>query len=72
MAEPSERKAPSIQLEGTTVPKMQLDMPLDARKIEAIQKCLEKGHLTITVSEVDLASGRIGEALALRLKHRSA
>ena len=41
---------------------MQLDMPLDARKIEAIQKCLEKGHLTITVSEVDLASGRIGEA----------
>ncbi len=61
MAEPSERKAPSIQLEGA-LPKLHLDMPLDAEKIEAIHKCLEKGHLTITVSEVDLARGRIGEA----------
>jgi hypothetical protein len=61
MAEPSERKAPSIQLEGT-IPKLHLDMPLDARKVKAIQKCLEKGHLTITVSKVDLASGRIGDA----------
>lgn len=61
MAERSKRKAPTIQLEGT-VPKLHLDMPLDERKIKAIQKCLEKGHLTITVSKVDLASGRIGDA----------
>ncbi|MGH2720379.1 MAG: aminopyruvatide family RiPP [Actinomycetota bacterium] len=27
-----------------------------------MQKCLEKGQLTITVSKVDLASGRIGDA----------
>ena len=61
MAEHSERKLPSIQLEGT-IPKLHLDMPLDAQKVKDIQKCLEKGHLTITVSKVDLASGRIGEA----------
>jgi hypothetical protein len=61
MAEQSERKAPTIQIEGT-IPKLHLTMPLDARKIKAIQKCLEKGQLTITVSKVDLASGRIGDA----------
>jgi hypothetical protein len=61
MAEPSERKAPSVQLEGA-IPRLRLDMPLDAQKIKDIQKCLEKGHLTITVSKVDLANGRIGEA----------
>ena len=60
MAEQSDRKAPKIQLEGT-IPKLHLDMPVDAEKREAIQKCLEKGRLTITVSKVDLASGRMGD-----------
>jgi hypothetical protein len=61
MAEPSERKAPSVKLEGT-IPKLHLEMPLDEQKVQDIRKCLEKGHLSITVSKVDLANGRIGEA----------
>ncbi|KGS16666.1 hypothetical protein X961_5906 [Burkholderia pseudomallei MSHR5613] len=40
---------------------MTLDMPVDAKKIKAIQKCLENGKLTITMSKVDLAGGRMGE-----------
>jgi hypothetical protein len=62
MAEKSQRqrKAPSIQLEGQ-IPKLHLNMPLDERKIKAIHKCLEKGELTISLSKVDLASGRLGD-----------
>ena len=30
-------------------------MPLDAKKIKAIQKCIEKGNLHVTISKVDLA-----------------
>jgi hypothetical protein len=55
------KKAPSIAVTGT-IPKLTINMPLDARKIKAIQKCIEKGTLSITVSKVDLAAGRIGEA----------
>jgi hypothetical protein len=61
MAEQSESKSPKIQVEGA-IPKLHLSMPLDASKIEAIRKCLEKGNLSITISEVDLASGRIGDS----------
>lgn len=55
------KKSPTIKVTGT-LPKLTLDMPLDARKIKAIQKCIEKGTLSITVSKVDLAAGRIGDA----------
>lgn len=55
------KRAPSIAVTGT-IPKLTLNMPLDARKIKAIQKCIEKGSLSITVSKVDLAAGRIGDA----------
>ncbi len=55
------KKAPTVALTGT-LPKLTLNMPLDARKVKAIQKCIEKGNLTITVSKVDLAAGRIGDA----------
>jgi hypothetical protein len=55
------KKAPTIQV-GGTIPKMTINMPLDSRKIKAIQKCIAKGSLTITVSKVDLAAGRIGDA----------
>jgi hypothetical protein len=55
------KKAPRIAVQGT-IPKIQLSMPLDARKIAAIKRCLDKGHLTITVSRVDLAGGKIGDA----------
>jgi hypothetical protein len=54
-------KTPQISLQGT-IPKVQLSMPLDARKIAAIKRCLDKGQLTITVSRVDFARGRIGES----------
>jgi len=56
-----EKKSPTITVTGT-LPKLTLNMPLDARKIKAIQKCIEKGSLSITVSKVDLAAGRIGDA----------
>lgn len=55
------KKSPTLTLTGT-LPKLTLNMPLDARKIKAIQKCIEKGSLSITVSKVDLAAGRIGDA----------
>lgn len=54
-------KAPSIAVVGS-IPKLKLDMPLDARKIKAIQRCIAKGALSITVSKVDLATGRIGDS----------
>jgi hypothetical protein len=55
------KKSPSIQVTGK-IPKLKLSMPLDEKKIAAIQKCLKKGQLTITVSKVDLGAGRIGDA----------
>jgi hypothetical protein len=51
----------SIKVSGG-IPRLKLHMPLDAKKIKAIQRCIAKGKLTITVSRVDLAQGRIGEA----------
>ena len=55
------KKAPTIAVQGN-IPKLKLDMPLDDKKIAAIQRCLAKGRLTITLSRVDLAAGRLGEA----------
>ncbi|HEX4419500.1 MAG TPA: hypothetical protein VH165_16420 [Kofleriaceae bacterium] len=43
------------------IPKLTLSMPLDDKKIKAIQKCLEKGHLELTVSKVDLTAGVVRE-----------
>ncbi|MFN7779966.1 MAG: hypothetical protein ACK5RK_14090 [Betaproteobacteria bacterium] len=57
----SPKKSPTIALQGT-LPKLTVSMPLDAKKIKAIQKCIEKGTLNITISKVDLAAGRIGDA----------
>ena len=53
-------KGPSISIEGK-LPKMTLDLPVDEAKIKAIQKCLEGGQLSVTVSKVDLAAGRMGD-----------
>ena len=53
------RKPPSIKVEGA-IPKLTLNMPLDARKIAAIQRCIDKGQLTLTVNKVDLATGKLG------------
>jgi hypothetical protein len=59
---PAAPKKPSTIEIGGTIPKLTINMPLDAKKIKAIQKCIEKGSLSITVSKVDLAAGRIGDA----------
>lgn len=42
------------------IPKVQLSMPLDAKKIAAIQRCIEKGTLKVTLNKVDLGGGRLG------------
>jgi hypothetical protein len=57
----SSRKVPTISAEGG-IPKITLDMPLDEKQVESIKRCLAKGKLTITISRVDLAAGRLGEA----------
>lgn len=55
------KKKPSIAISGA-VPKISITMPLDAAKAKAVQRCIEKGELKITVNKVDLAAGKIGEA----------
>lgn len=55
----SPKKAATIALSGT-IPKMQLSMPLDAKKIAAIQRCIAKGTLTVSLSKVDLTGGKLG------------
>ncbi|MDC8012649.1 hypothetical protein [Tahibacter soli] len=53
-------KKASVSVAGA-IPKLKLTMPLDAKKIAAIQKCIAKGSLTITLSKVDLIGGRLGD-----------
>lgn len=61
MAKKAKSKRSSVSVSGA-IPKMSLTMKLDAKKVAAIKRCLEKGTLTVTVSKVDLAKGRIGES----------
>ncbi len=51
-------KKPSVQLEG--ISKITMTMPIDETKARAIQRCIEKGTLKITVSKVDLGTGILG------------
>ncbi len=51
----------TIKVKGK-IPKLEFSMSLDDKKVAAIQRCLAKGKLTITVSRVDLAAGRLGDA----------
>lgn len=51
----------SIAVSGT-IPRLTLSMKLDAKKVAAIQRCIEKGTLRVTVNKVDLVRGRIGES----------
>jgi hypothetical protein len=37
---------------------LKLEFKLDKNKIDAIQSCLKKGKLTITVSKIDALGGR--------------
>lgn len=61
MAKSTTPKGPSITLTGG-MPEMHLDMPLDQDKVAQIQKCLASGRLKISLSQVDLARGRLGSS----------
>jgi hypothetical protein len=51
----------TIRVEGE-IPIMELNMPLDKKSIAAIQRCLAKqGDLTIKVTKVDFANGKLGD-----------
>jgi anti-sigma28 factor (negative regulator of flagellin synthesis) len=39
---------------------VEIDLPVDEQKVKEIQACLAKGRLKISVTKVDLASGRLG------------
>lgn len=56
---PAKKRKASVAI--STIPKLKLDMPLDEKKIAAIQRCLKKGRLSITIGKVDLATGRLGD-----------
>jgi anti-sigma28 factor (negative regulator of flagellin synthesis) len=49
-------KKPSI-----VIPKLTLSMPLDEEKVKAIQRCIAKGTLKITISKMDLGARLLGE-----------
>lgn len=49
----------SIKVAGAS--KLTMDMPLDATKIKAIQRCIDKGTLRITINRVDLSTGKLGD-----------
>lgn len=55
------KQAPKVQVTGA-LPKLKLSMPLDEKQIEAIKRCLAKGRVEITMTNVDLAKGRLGES----------
>ena len=52
-------KGASVSLSGV-IPKIKMSMPLDEKRIAAIQRCIQKGTLTVTLSKVDLAGGKLG------------
>ncbi len=52
--------APEISV-SAMIPKMTVSMPLDDKRIAAIQRCIAKGNLTVTFSRIDLAAGKLGD-----------
>lgn len=50
---------PSVKVAGAS--KLTMNMPLDARKIKAIQRCIDKGTLKVTIKKVDLSTGKLGD-----------
>jgi anti-sigma28 factor (negative regulator of flagellin synthesis) len=42
--------------------KLTMEMPLNAARVKAIQRCIAKGTLRITIKKVDLSTGKLGEA----------
>jgi len=53
------KKKPSA---AAALGKAKLNFALTPEKVAAIQRCLAKGKLTVTVNKADLAKGRIGDA----------
>lgn len=60
MAKISAGRAASLKFTGA-MPQLDLDLPLDDSKVEAIQRCLAKGRLKISLTQVNLAAGRLGD-----------
>jgi len=60
MAKKTGRAAkPNVKVAGAS--KLTMNMPLDATKIKAIQRCIDKGSLKITIHKVDLSTGKLGD-----------
>ena len=52
------KKAKKVASRAVATTGLKLDFKLDKSKVEAIQNCLKKGKLTITVSKIDALGGR--------------
>lgn len=52
------KKAKKVASRAVATTGLKLDFKLDKNKVEAIQNCLKKGKLTITVSKIDALGGR--------------
>jgi anti-sigma28 factor (negative regulator of flagellin synthesis) len=50
---------PSVKVAGAS--SLTLNMPLDAAKVRAIQRCIDKGTLKVTLNKVDLSTGKLGD-----------
>jgi hypothetical protein len=50
---------PTVKVAGAS--KLTMTMPLDANKVKAIQRCIDKGTLRITINKVDLSTGKLGD-----------
>ena len=56
------KKAAATKITASlTGDKLNLNFPLSAAKIAAINRCVAKGTLRVTVSKVDLKTGRVGD-----------
>lgn len=52
-------KKSSAKKSAAVTAKQRLEFTLDAERVAAIQRCLAKGTLRVTVSKADLSRGRI-------------
>jgi hypothetical protein len=60
MAKKTARAAkPTVKAAGAS--KLTMNFPLDAAKVKAIQRCIDKGTLRVTLNKVDLSTGKLGD-----------
>ena len=55
----SKKAAKKSSKKTTTAAKQKIEFALNAERIAAIQKCLAKGTLRVTVNKADLLKGRV-------------